>query len=122
MNWNTQTFIDMCLPFGLHSAPKLFNILADFLSWILEKKGVSPILHYLDNFLVMGPPLSPTHSNHLTTIMEVCSQLGILLALEKLEGPTQSLRFLGITLDTHCLPPDKLQRIRDQVASLQRKM
>ena len=69
----------------------------------------------------MGPPLSPTCSTHLTTIMEVCSQLGILLALEKLEGPTQSLTFLGITLDTHrmeaCLPPDKLQHIRNQVAT-----
>ena len=29
------------------------------LSWILEKKGVSPIMHYLDNFLTLGPPESP---------------------------------------------------------------
>ena len=82
---------------------------------------MSPILHYLDDFLIMGPPLSPTCSAHPTTIMEVCSQLGIPLALEKLEGPTQSLTFLGITLDTHRmespLPPDKLQCIRDQVAA-----
>ena len=38
-----------------------------------------------------------------------------------MEGPTQSLTFLGITLDTHCmearLPPDKLQGIRSQVAA-----
>ena len=39
MNWNTQTFIDMCFPFGFHFAPKLFKILAAFLSWILEEKG-----------------------------------------------------------------------------------
>ena len=39
MNWNSQIFIDICLPFGLHSAPKLFNVLADFLSWILLQKG-----------------------------------------------------------------------------------
>ena len=29
MNWNTQIFI---IPFGLSSTPKLFNLLADFLS------------------------------------------------------------------------------------------
>ena len=32
MKWNDQLYIDTCLPFGLHSAPKLFNILADLLS------------------------------------------------------------------------------------------
>ena len=36
MTWNKQIYIDTCLSFGLHSAPKLFNILAEFLSWILE--------------------------------------------------------------------------------------
>ena len=53
--------------------------------------------------------------------MEVCSQLGISLTLEKVEGPTYSFTFLGITLGTHCmeahLPPDKLQGIRNQVAA-----
>ena len=34
MRWNDCIFIDTCLPFGLHSAPKLFNILADLLQWI----------------------------------------------------------------------------------------
>ena len=56
MQWNKQIYIDMCLPFGLRSAPKLFNILADLLSWIVEQKGVSPVLHYLDDFLIMTPP------------------------------------------------------------------
>ena len=37
MRWDQQIFIDTCLPFGLRSAPKLFNILADLLSWILEQ-------------------------------------------------------------------------------------
>ena len=32
MEWNKGIYIDTYLPFGLRSAPKLFNILADFLS------------------------------------------------------------------------------------------
>ena len=32
MKWNKGIYIDACLPFGLRSAPKLFNILADLFS------------------------------------------------------------------------------------------
>ena len=35
MEWEGKLYIDTCLPFGLRSAPKPFNILADFLEWIL---------------------------------------------------------------------------------------
>ena len=38
MKWSKQLYIDTCLPFGLRSAPKQFNVLADLLSWILKKK------------------------------------------------------------------------------------
>ena len=34
MRWKDQIYIDHCIPFGLRSAPKLFNILADLLAWI----------------------------------------------------------------------------------------
>ena len=34
VEWQNKIFINTCLPFGLRSAPKLFNILADLLSWI----------------------------------------------------------------------------------------
>ena len=121
MRWDQHIFIDKCLSFGLRSAPKLFNILADLLSWILQQQQVTPVLHYLDDFLTIGPPQSPTCSNNLTVIKDVCSILGIPLALEKVEGPSDSLTFLGITLDTQSmqarLPDNKLQRIRQQVGA-----
>ena len=44
MSWKGDLFIDIRLPFGLQSAPKLFNILADLLSWILERKGITPLI------------------------------------------------------------------------------
>lgn len=46
MEWRSGIFIDTCLPFELRSSPKLFNILADLLAWILEHQGVSCLLHY----------------------------------------------------------------------------
>jgi len=63
MSWTDGVYVDTCLPFGLRLAPQLFNTLADLLAWILKQQGVSKILHYLDDFLTMGPPL-----------LEVCRQ------------------------------------------------
>ena len=96
MHWDHNLYIDTCLLFGLQAAPKLFNILADLLSWILTRQGIAPVLHYLDDFLTLGPPGSPTCARNLATIKEVCSTLGIPLALEKVEGPSHTLTFLGI--------------------------
>jgi len=51
-------------------------------------------------------------ANNLQTIKDTCSKLGIPLALEKIEGPSQCLTFLEITLDAQLmqarLPDDKL--------------
>ena len=98
MSWKGNLLIDTCLPFRIRSAPKPFmiNILADLLSWILEKKGTSPLIHHLDDFLTMGQADSSACHNHLTTIKEVCQHLGISLATEKLEDPSQCISLLGI--------------------------
>ena len=55
MSWTDVIYIDTCLPFGLHSAPRLFNIMADLLAGILQQQEVTELLHYLDNFLTIAP-------------------------------------------------------------------
>ena len=97
MKWNHQIYIDACLPFGIRSAPKLFNILADLLTWIAQSNGVTNLIHYLDDFLTMGPPDSPICQKNLDTFVQLCRDLGVPLAAEKIEGPSTSLTFLGIT-------------------------
>jgi len=120
MDWDRSLYIDTCLPFGLNLTPKLFNVQADLLSWILTQKGILPVFHYLNDFLILGPPRSSICANNLATIKEVCSFLGIPLALEKVEGPFHSL---GITLDTQqMMPNDKLKRIRNLLAAWLKKM
>jgi len=86
MNWNAEIFVDTCLPFGLSTVPKLFNILADLLSWILDQKGDHPLLHYLNDFLHVSPPKSSVCSSNLHIILEACSHLGIPFTTEKIEG------------------------------------
>ena len=36
--WQNEYYIDTCLPFGLRSAPFLFNQLADTIHWIFAKQ------------------------------------------------------------------------------------
>jgi len=62
--------------------------------------GAKRRLHYLNDFLVIAPSKSSACSNNLQVILEVCSHLSIPLAREKIEGPTKTLKFLGITLYT----------------------
>ena len=100
-------YIDGCIPFGLHSAPKLFNLPADILEWIAQQQGVLFIIHYLDDFLTMGPPSSMVYQRNLTTFMQLCQELGVPLAAEKTEGPSTTLSFLGIVLDTQKMAQEK---------------
>ena len=119
VEWNNKVYIDTCLPFGLRSAPKLFNVMADLLSWILHDQGVSYILHYLDDYLTIGPPNSPECHHNLLVITQTCRTLGVPLSIEKVAGPAATLEFLGILLDTTRmearLPDDKLLRIHKAV-------
>lgn len=108
MKWNNKVFIDQQLPFGLLSAPVLFNGYADALEWIIRSAGVSHILHYLDNFLVLGAPGSGACKASLDCIFSTCKLLEVPLATDKIDRPTTSIVFLGIELDTDhmeaCLP------------------
>ena len=55
--WQSQYYVDLQLPFGLRSAPAIFNCLADGLQFILSHNyGISHLNHYLDDFFTVGPP------------------------------------------------------------------
>jgi len=101
MNWRNDIYIDHCIPLGLRSAPKLFNILADLLAWIAQNAGISYLIHYLDDYLTMGPPSSTVCQHNVNTFLSLCAQLGVTLATDKVECPSTSLSFLGIILDSH---------------------
>ena len=113
--WRGQFYVDTCLPFGLRSAPALFNHYAEALDWIMTNNYGAQLLHYLDDFLLVGPPGKDTCQEAMSRMLTVCDQLGIPVASEKLEGPTTTLTFLGIVLDASAqqlrLPPDKLEEL-----------
>ena len=96
----------------MRSAPCLFNRLADAIQWILHHHfAIEHSFHYLDDFFLAGAGNSSACSTSLAHMLSLCDLLGIPLKPDKIVGPTTTMTFLGIELDTVAqqarLPPDK---------------
>lgn len=57
-------------------------------------------LHNLDDFLMMGRAKTEECEWNLQLIKTICEFVGVPLKVEKIEGPSSILVFLGILLDT----------------------
>ena len=76
MQWQGGLYLDTCLPFGLQSAPYLFNPL----HWILDNN------YQVD--VVAGAPGTDECSSAVQLTLSACESLGIPVAFDKLEGPS----------------------------------
>ena len=116
MLWKGRLYVDTVLPFGLRSAPKIFNALTQALQWIAVHRGVSYLDHFLDDFVTAGSKGTNECQDNLTQLVTTCAILNLPIALHKREGSTTCLTFLGIELDTEALdlrlPAEKLARLK----------
>ena len=109
-------YMDTVLPFGLRSAPKIFNAIADTLEWVCRSEGVAYMLHYLDDFMLFGSPHSSECSDYLSILSSVFDKLGVPIAEHKTIGPSATVVFLGIEIDSNNmtlrLPEGKLMELK----------
>ena len=117
--WRDQVYVDCQLPFGLASAPAIFSALGGALEWVLRQLEVQAVMHYLDDFLFVGSPGTDECQRALAITLATCEELGVPIAPDKTEGPSTSLAFLGIELNTASmstsLPASKLAKLRMMV-------
>ncbi len=103
------------LPFGLRSAPKIFNAVADALIWHLRQTGIPHVEHYLDDYFIAGLPNSKQRQESLDILDRECNTMGVPTAAHKREGPTMCLGILGIEIDSVegqlRLPAEKLSHL-----------
>ena len=85
MPWNGNLFCDATLPFGLRSAPISFSAVADAL---VKARGTSNVFHYVDDFVIVGPPGSNKCGSDLGLLMQTCADLGVIIAEDKTEVPS----------------------------------
>ena len=99
-----QYYIDKCLPMGCSISCSLFEKFATFLHWLVAHNTNKRTLdHYLDDFIFVGPSYSQDCEILMHAFFQVCKDLGVPIAEEKTCGPTTSLIFLGLVIDTHDL-------------------
>ena len=73
---------------------------ADALQWVLVRKClISAISHYLDDFILCAPTFHETQCK-INDVQALFNRLGFLIALDKLEDPSQVMTYLRIEIDT----------------------
>lgn len=72
-----EFFVDRCLPMGCAISCSYFELFSSFLEWVVKDlSGIGSILHYLDDFLVLGPPNDRTCAILLATMQHVFHVFG----------------------------------------------
>ncbi|XP_053563915.1 uncharacterized protein LOC128654176 [Bombina bombina] len=116
-------FVDLCLPMGCSISCSYFERFSSFVEWVVKQTaGISSMVHYLDDFLFVGPAGSAICDRLVRAFGQVTEEFGIPVAADKSEGPTTSLSFLGIQLDSikmECrLPEDKVADLKSVIGRM----
>ncbi|XP_041440120.1 uncharacterized protein LOC121400643 [Xenopus laevis] len=100
-----KIYMDRCLPMGCSISCAHFEAFSSFLEWVVRlETGSRAVIHYLDDFLCVGKPGTEECRIILQVLLSVFRRFGVPVAMEKTEGPSRILKFLGIEIDS-----DKMQ-------------
>ena len=104
--WDGKLYVDLFLPFGLRTAPFIFNLFSEGLHWIMDWVFGRDLVHYLDDFLLVNDPDPEFFGT-------IASYLGLTENCEKRKDGW-IVDFTGIELDSDLmearLPADKHHR------------
>jgi hypothetical protein len=117
--WNDHYYNENCLPFGLATAPILFNLFAEALHWILQSfLSLQFVLHYLDDF-IFALPKQVANTQKIQQFHEAYQRLTDALGVPRNDLKDEQgtcITILGYEFDsiaqTARLPLEKLIRAR----------
>jgi hypothetical protein len=113
--WEGKFYVDMFLPFGLRTAPRIFNLFSEALHWIFETLYHWNLTHYLDDFLVVFPPGTDI-SPHSQVFDNVLATVGLTKAPEKDSNGTTvthlGFEFDSVNMEVRLPPNKKLRALR----------
>ena len=95
-----QYYINLFLPFGLHSSPAIFNHYANALEFAMWANGINDLLHYLNDYFMAGPTGTGECQHNITKMVEVCREMGFMVNPSKVTSLFPITSFLGINIDS----------------------
>lgn len=110
---DSKTYLDRCPSFGCRSSSGACQRVSAAVVYIMAKKGFN-ILAFLDDFAgCEGTADRASEAYH--TFIELSKQLGLQLALDKCQAPSNNMQWLGYKIDTQrmsiAIPTDRLQQV-----------
>lgn len=104
-------------PWGFPSHVIILRAFSTFIQRALSQNSPQgAAIHYLDDFLFIGPAKVHVCSEMLDCFFNICRSFGIPIAHEKTMGPVTVIKFLCITIDSVAmefrLPMSKILKIR----------
>ena len=117
-------FNDLCICFGLRSAPFLFTQISNFCVKCVNHEGVRRCFNYLDDFIVVGSDKQDCKAAQ-DKLHNVLTDLGFIIADNKVVHPGQEVKYLGIIINTVdmtlSIGEDKVLRVVKCVTDLKEK-
>ena len=113
-------YFDKCMPFGCSISCATWEKVATFLEFVVKQKSpVGDMKHYVDDFLFPGKANSSDSQSILQCFLESSAKLGVPIASDKTEGPTTSIIYLGLEIDSDemiiKMPLKKVQEILTKI-------
>ena len=117
--FDNKFYYDKAMPMGCSVSCSTWVKFSSFLEWLLLFSSTrGKTMHYLDDTLFVGKDGTGDCLSLMDTFHDMCLGLGVPIAPEKTEGPTKSLVFLGLQIDsvsqTVTIPPEKLMEIKEK--------
>jgi hypothetical protein len=124
INGKLTYLIDTRLPFGARPSPTIFHRLSQSVKRMLARKGITKVVAYQDDFLVIGETYEECICGWISLI-QLLMDLGFGISYNKLEAPAQVITFLGIRIDSKCmqlsLPSNKMLDIKQCIGNIMGK-
>ena len=94
LHWEDQFYLDISIPFGLRHGASACQRTTEAVSAIAKEEVGADTAPYIDDTIGAALPESAlTHYQHLLDLM---SQLGMDAALDKCQGPTTNMTWIGV--------------------------
>ena len=96
-SFQDKYYVDKNLPQGCRSSCQTFEVFSTFVEYIIRKTAnTDGIFHYLDDYALVAE--GDECDRVYQIFMDIADKLGIPIALEKLQGPSDSVTFLGLQI------------------------